>query len=89
MTNLRQLSARPTLVEAKDPSSGTIVGNSGPLGRERCVFALPTRWVNLATPIFSNGVADPSGNLIGQETRITVHRMLAARWTEDTRRLSV
>lgn len=32
-------------------------------------------------------LADPAGNVIGKD-RIVVHRMLAARWVEDTRRLA-
>ena len=48
--------------------------------------------VALATPTMlqdSAGVAiaDPQGNVIG-EPGVIVHRMLSARWTEDTRRLA-
>jgi hypothetical protein len=98
MTALRQLSSRPELLRDQDsgsvldPSSQSLVGISGPLGRERCVYAIPMGPVDIVTPLLVHDtdgayLADAQGNLIGMP-RVTVHRMLSARWTEDTRRLA-
>lgn len=100
MKHLRQLSSRPTLLtdEASrrviDKSSETLVGQTGPFGRERVVSALPMNSgpVAIAAPLVLHDedgaqLVDPDGNLIG-EPAIIVHRMLTARWTEDTRRLA-
>jgi hypothetical protein len=92
---LRQPSPRPELLLDRqsnllqDPAAST-VGMAGPFGRSRCLYALP-----LAVQELSRGVllkdqdgamlADPAGNVIGV-SRVYVHRMLTARWTEDTRR---
>ena len=91
MTALRD---RPELVvsdrpdSVADPSTSTRVGFSGPLGRRRVLFALPLENgpVQLVAPVVIH-VADPSGTLIGKPG-VRVSRMLTARWTEDTRRLS-
>ena len=98
---LRNLSPRPsTIVDNRsklfpDPSTGTVVGTDGPLGRERIVYALPLGGgpVAIVQPVaLADGgggqIADPDGNLIGEVSRVIVHRMLSARWTEDTRRLA-
>ena len=97
MQQLRNLSARPELLQSDagdlviDPVQQQI-GVPGPLGRNRVVFTLPMAPVQLRprNVVHDGGgayLADPDGNLIGTD-RIIVHRMLAARWTEDTRRLS-
>lgn len=97
MTALRNLSARPELLRDDDSSQiadpvPQIVGVPGPFGRHRVVFALPMGPVQLQPRVVlhdGNGayLADPQGNLIGTD-KVVVHRMLAARWTEDTRRLA-
>jgi hypothetical protein len=74
-----------------DPASATLVGRPGPFGRQRVVSALPLPPTLLSPPTVvrdpgSAYLADPDGALIGQPA-IWVNRMLAARWTEDTRRL--
>lgn len=101
MRPLRHLSTRPELLVDEhgrrivDPVNKTFVGIAGPLGRERVVEALP---LNESGPVQiapheavhdADGfyIADPDGNLIGVEG-IWVHRMLYARWVEDTRRLT-
>lgn len=96
MDQLRPLSTRPTLLrddhtdQIIDPSSNALVGVPGPFGKNRCVFALPTRPVLLQAPtaIYADGyyLADPDGVLVGMPG-VIVNRMLGARWTEDTRRL--
>lgn len=75
-------------------SNHSFVGRSGPLGRERVVFALPLAPgpALLSPPTVlrdpgSSYVADPDGALIGVPAT-WVSRMLTARWTEDTRRLA-
>jgi hypothetical protein len=97
MTALRQLSARPTAL--RDDRSRQIVdpvpqfvGTPGPFGRNRIVSALPMEPTLLAAPAVVKDddgfyLADPSGALIGFP-KVIVHRMLQARWTEDTRRLA-
>lgn len=99
MEQLRQINNRPELVtdEAStniiEQASETLVGRAGNLGRERVVCALPLDGgpVTVLTPIVVHDhnlahLADPSGNLIGVPG-VVVHRMLSARWSEDTRRL--
>jgi hypothetical protein len=103
MQTLRNLSARPEIVVDNqgfrliDASDGSSVGRTGPFGRQRIVTALPTNEsetgpVQLTANIAVHDpqlfyLADPDGNLIGRPA-IWVHRMLSARWTQDTRRLS-
>jgi hypothetical protein len=93
---LRQPSPRPELLldqrsgAVQDPASLTRVGRSGPFGRERCLFALPLPVQELSRGVLlrdqdSAMLADAAGNVIGVP-RVYVHRMLFARWTEDTRR---
>ena len=98
MDQLRQLSSRPELLrdgasaQVSDQSSETLVGVPGPWGRQRVVAALPLGGgpLVIVTPTVvscdSVALADPDGNVIG-EPGIIVHRMLSARWTDDTRRL--
>lgn len=99
MENLRHPSARPSVVVDQaafalvDPATATKVGRPAPLGRERCLFALPLNpgpaLLSASTIVRDPGpaqLADPSGALIG-EAPVWVARMLTARWTEDTRRL--
>lgn len=97
MDALRKLSSRPELLRddhhgnVADPSPN-FVGVPGPWGRNRVVFALPLEPVEIRPRLVVHDddgffLADPDGNLIGRD-RIIVHRMLSARWTEDTRRLA-
>jgi len=77
-----------------DGDGGT-VGIPGPLGRERVTTALPLNGsgpVQVAGPpvVHSNQLsylADADGTLIGTVPPVWIHRLLPARWTEDTRRL--
>jgi hypothetical protein len=101
--SLRTLSARPEILvddqrfRTVDPVDHGRVGIPGPLGRERIVTAIPlnpgrTGPVQLAAAITVHDsqvfyLGDPDGNLIG-EPAVWVHRMLPARWTQDTRRLA-
>ena len=90
-----KLSARPELVvdgqrALRDPAWAQI-GIPGPLGRQRIVSALPTN--KAGGPVQISGdvllhLGDADGNVIGQPQRVWVHRLLYARWTEDTRRLA-
>jgi hypothetical protein len=63
-------------------------------GRARIVTALPTNGdgpvlidsaVALASP--NSYVVDPDGNFVGVSSAFYIHRLLTARWVEDTRRL--
>jgi hypothetical protein len=91
------------IIEPADPSPPfvdvrSIVGRPAWFGRARVIFALPTNGaesgpVQLRAPAVlrdadSHYVADPDGNLIGVPG-VWCHRFLAARWTEDTRRIAV
>lgn len=103
MKPLRGLSARPeVLVDSYgkrilDPVSSTVVGIPGPWGRERVTEALPTNGappgpIQIAPHLVlhdANGfyIAAPDGTLLG-EPGVWVHRLLDARWTGDTRRLT-
>jgi hypothetical protein len=103
MEQLRTLSARPEIVvdnnglRLVDPVSSSTVGAPRPLGRQRIVTAIPTNetetgpvQISAAQALHDNQLfylADPDGNLIGQPA-IWVHRLLSARWTQDTRRLT-
>jgi hypothetical protein len=95
MEQLRNLSSRPTLLRdgnfVTDPS-GAQIGTPGALGRHRVVAALPMAPVEIQRRVLVHDgggayLADPAGNVLGTD-RIIVHRMLAARWVEDTRRLA-
>jgi hypothetical protein len=103
MQTLRTLSARPEIVvdnqgfRLTDPTDNSQVGIPGPFGRQRIVTALPlndseTGPVQLAAAVALHDaqsfyLGDPNGNLIGWPA-LWVHRMLSARWTQDTRRLT-
>jgi hypothetical protein len=99
MTLLRPLTPRPELVVGDDSArvqapDGTQLATSGPLGRERCIFAIPLNGsgpvqLGKLTALRGDGayLADPGGNVIGEPTDVWCHRILYARWTEDTRRL--
>jgi hypothetical protein len=93
---LRQPSPRPEVLldrqsnALQDPPTVTILGTPGPFGRARCLFALPLPVAELSRGVLLKDqdgamIADPAGNVIGV-SRVYVHRMLYARWTEDTRR---
>jgi hypothetical protein len=93
---LRQPSPRPELLKdqrsdaVQDPASSTVVGIAGPFGRERCLFALPLPVAELSRGVLLKDqdgamLGDAAGNVIGVD-RVYVHRMLYARWTEDSRR---
>ena len=103
MRPLRGLSERPELLvdhrgmPIGDVTNRSTVGVPSPLGNERLVFAIPlneaqTGPIQIAPheALRDNGgyyIADPGGNLIGVEG-LWVHRMVYARWTQDTRRLT-
>jgi hypothetical protein len=86
-------------VRVGDPSSRTAVGKPGPLGRGRIVSALPIAGgplgggPHLLRPPEvlrdNNGflLTDGDRNVIGMGP-LRVHRMVTARWTEDTRRIA-
>ena len=88
MAQLRPLSSRPELVIGAPEKAQ--VGRAGPIWRERVLYALP---LNQSGPVQLAGaevlqgtlVADPANNVIGVTGSVWVHRMLYARWTEDTR----
>lgn len=76
-----------------DPGGGQI-GKPGPLGNERLVWALPLAdGPRQLTPdrvvvdSFGAAIADPDGDLLGQPA-LLVARLLDARWSQDSRRLS-
>lgn len=100
MENLRHTSLRPAIVVdpaafgVGGPDSGAFIGRPAPLGRERCLFALPLEpgpsLVSPPTVVRDAGsafLADPDGALIGVPA-VWVSRMHTARWVEDTRRLA-
>jgi hypothetical protein len=103
MKPLRTLSARPEILIDNngfpliDPVDKSRVGMPGPLGRHRIVSAIPSNESEAGPLLLSADVAlhdnqlfylaDPQGNLIGTPA-IWVHRLLHARWTQDTRRLT-
>jgi hypothetical protein len=78
-----------------DPVSKTCVGRGQPFGRERVVSVLPMRNgppqrllpEKIVNDVWNFPLSDPSGNLIGRPA-VIIHRLLSARWTEDTRGLS-
>jgi hypothetical protein len=100
MKPLRTPSARPELVadprayRIVDDPTQTTLGLQGPFGRARCQYALPVNespqgWLEPHKVVHDGGgnyLADKDGNLVGRGG-VYVSRMLAARWTEDTRRL--
>jgi hypothetical protein len=103
MDSLRTLSGRPEILIDNNgfPVVGAVdksrVGRPGPFGRERMVTAIPTNEaaigpVQLAASQLVHDtqafyLADPAGNLLGAPA-VWIHRLLTARWTQDTRRLT-
>lgn len=98
MENLRHPSARPSVVVDQtafgvvDPARAHL-GQPGPLGRERVLFALPLSpgpaLLSAPTTLRDPGPAflvDPQGAMIG-EPDVWVSRMLIGPPVEDTRRL--
>jgi hypothetical protein len=70
------------------------VGRQAQFGRARMLTALPLNAdgpvqiyppVVLASPL--SYLVDPDGNFVGERGAGFVHRLLTARWVEDTRRL--
>jgi len=97
--NLRNPSPRPEVVvdpaarAVLDPASQSRVGQPGPFGRERLLYALPLNpgpaLLSPPTVLRDPGpafVADASLGLIGVDA-VWVSRMLCAGIVEDTRRL--
>jgi hypothetical protein len=102
MTNLRPLSSRPEVLVDGTRGAATVdpqqnfIGIAALLGRGRLLYALPTNG-SVPMPTVPRMVlhgldhcypADPAGNMIGERNELWIARMLAARWTEDTRRLA-
>jgi hypothetical protein len=65
-------------------------------GRMRVITAMPTNGsgpVLIEGPVLLTGpgpgsyVIDPDGNFVGTTNAFFIHRLLTARWVEDTRRL--
>lgn len=70
------------------------VGQQAPFGRGKMLTALPTNGsgpVMLSPPVvFGSSLSylvDPDGFFVGERAAVFVHRLLTARWVEDTRRL--
>ena len=96
------LSARPEILVDEqgrslvDPTLPYRVGIPGPWGRERVVTAIPTNEAETGPALVDRGtvlvdsagraVVDPGGDRLGVPP-LWVHRMLWARWVQDTRRL--
>jgi hypothetical protein len=103
MKPLRPTSTRPTLTGDPwgfiiiDPVTGARVGVPKPLGRERCLSALPLGEYDtgpkLVTPHrplsdpWGYLIIDPISNYVVGKPGMWCHRLVSARWTEDTRRL--
>jgi hypothetical protein len=100
MDSLRNLSSRPEILVDNQGFRLTdleraCVGITAPLGRDRLVTALPTNGggpvlIEPATVLCGPDLftlADLDGNMIG-EPALWVHRLLYARWVDDTRRLT-
>ena len=97
---IRTETARPLLTvdhlgrSVADPVP-QFVGRAGPHGRDRIIQALPLNGDGprqLAPPTVlvasePSYVGDTGGALVGVSGPVWVHRMLDARWTQDTRRL--
>lgn len=100
MKPLHPPSPRPELVVdpwgqvVQNPVDTSQVGQAGPLGRGRCLYALPTGGVGpqqFAPHITLHDhdgafIADANSNLVGQQQAAWISRLLFARWTENTRR---
>jgi hypothetical protein len=102
MAQLRNLSSRPEILVDNQgfrlvDAASSRIGTPGPLGRQRIVTAITlneaeTGPVQLVPSTVTHDnelfyLADPAGNLIG-DPGVWVHRMLYARWVQDTRRVS-
>jgi hypothetical protein len=96
------ITARPTVtVDARagrvvEPAlpDPTYPGTPGPFGRARVVTALPTNGdgpVLVSLPVMLRSprayVVDADGNFVGGGSALYIHRLVTARWVEDTRRL--
>jgi hypothetical protein len=94
------VTARPTVTvdaragRVREPVSNSFPGTPGLFGRGRMVTCLPTNGdgpVLLRSAVAIGDPAaylvDPDGNFVGVASALYVHRMLTARWVEDTRRL--
>jgi hypothetical protein len=102
MKPLRIPSLRPALLvdprgfRVNDPATVSLVGKPAPFGRERVLFALPLNGsgpVQIAPAVVwhdpdGHHIADVMRDLIGSREQVWCHRMLRARWTQDTRRLA-
>ena len=102
MSYPKSISARPTitvdafaarLIDNVKPNPN-YPGAPANFGRVRIVTALPTNNdgpVRLLSAVaFGDPLAylvDPSGNFVGSNSALYIHRMVTARWVEDTRRL--
>jgi hypothetical protein len=94
------ITARPTVTvderagRVREPIIPTFPGTPATFGRHRVVTALPTNGdgpvlVKLPEMLRSPGayVVDVDGNFVGGGSAIYIHRLITARWVEDTRRL--
>jgi hypothetical protein len=95
------ITARPTVTvderagRVREPAViPTFPGTPATFGRHRVVTALPTNGdgpvlVSPPAMLRSPGayVVDTGGNFVGGNNAIWIHRLLTARWVEDTRRL--
>jgi hypothetical protein len=92
-------STRPELLLSPDPSrvvdaQSATVGRQAQFGRARMLTALPLNSdgpVQIFPPVVLGSplsyLIDPDGNFVGERGAGFVHRLLTARWVEDTRRL--
>jgi hypothetical protein len=94
------ITARPTVTvdaragRVREPVIATFPGTPAAFGRARVVTALPT---NGDGPVLAQRptvvvdpsayVVDTSGSFPGGNSAVWIHRLLTARWVEDTRRL--
>jgi hypothetical protein len=79
----------------RDPSTGTVVGREGPLGRGRVMSALRlgeygnSQWHYLKAPVtivdtWGFNLMDPVTKTVVGRDGVSVQRCLTARWVEDT-----
>jgi hypothetical protein len=95
------VSLRPTLTVdenagrvAEPVTNRTLPGMPGTFGFFRIVTCLPTNGagpVMVMEPlVLGDGISylgDPDGTFVGEHGPQYIHRLLSARWTENTRRL--
>jgi hypothetical protein len=95
------ISSRPTLTVdeqagrvAEPVTNRTFPGMPGTFGYFRIVTCLPTNGVGpvmVGEPlVLGDGqsyLGDPFGSFVGEHGPQYIHRLLSARWTENTRRL--